>query len=148
MPGRLRNSDKRKTSYSYWTATDEKAARPIKYGTPPKTYPYSSSPGKDSPEVWIWGCLRENVEIFAAELGIAASDLAARVDRLDSVFDSAPDRPSEITKRKLASLGDEVGWSVPDICRIVSRREADREDSEIQPLIENLQDAVEKWRSP
>ena len=113
-----------------------------------KDIPIFFLPGKDSPEVWIWGCLRENAEVFAAELGIAASDLAARVDRLDSVFDSAPDRPSEITKRKLASLGDEVGWSVPDICRIVSRREADREDSEIQPLIENLQDAVEKRRSP
>ena len=113
-----------------------------------KDIPIFFLPGEDSPEVWIWGRLRENVEVFAAELGIAASDFAARADRLDSVFDSAPDRPSEITKRKLASLGDDVGWSVPDICRLISRREADREDSEIQPLIENLQDALEKWRSP
>ena len=113
-----------------------------------KDIPIIFLPGKDSPEIWIWGRLRESAEEFSSELGIAAGDLAACVDRLDSVFDSAPDRPSEITKRKLASLGDEVGWSVPDICRIVSRREADREDSEIQPLIENLQDALEKWRSP
>ena len=113
-----------------------------------KDIPIFFLPGKNSPEIWIWGRLRENAEGFAAELGIAAGDLAARLDRLDSVFDSAPDSISEITKHKLAGLGEEVGWSVPDICRLVSRREADRQDSDIQPLIENLQDALEKWRSP
>ena len=113
-----------------------------------KNIPIFFLPGESSPEIWIWGRLHENVEVFAAELGIAAGDLAARLDRLDSFFASAPDSPSEITKHKLAGLGEEVGWSVPEICRLVSRREADMEDSDIQPLIENLQDALEKWRSP
>ena len=113
-----------------------------------KDIPIFFLPGKDSPEIWIWGCLRESAEEFSAELGIAASDLAARLDRLDSFFDSAPDRPSEKTKHKLASLSEGVGWNPPDICRIVARLEAEDEGSDIQPLIEDLESELLKWRSP
>ena len=104
-------------------------------------------PGKHSPEIWIWGRLRENMAEFSEELGLGVANLAASLDRLDSVFGSADDSPSEIAKSKLARLGEEVGWNPPDICRIVARRESNDDASDIQPLVEDLQVALDKWRS-
>ena len=104
-------------------------------------------PGRDAPEVWIWDTLRRNTDAVAGELGLAPGDLSERMTRLDSVYDSASDRPSEIAKSKLRSLSEALGWSVPDVCRVVARLEAGRKESDIQPLVEGLQSALLQWRA-
>ena len=73
--------------------------------------------------------------------------LAAAMSRLDAVYDSASDTPSNIAKEKLSDLAEAHGWTVPDLCRIVARRETDRQDSAIQPFVEALKDALTDWRS-
>ena len=104
-------------------------------------------PGRDAPEVWIWNELRKNADAAAAELGLAPGDLSEQMARLDSVYDSASDRPSEIAKSKLRSLSESLNWNVPDLCRVVARLEAQRKDSDIQPLVEGLQSALLQWRA-
>ena len=104
-------------------------------------------PGREAPEIWIWGALRRNANAAAAELGFAPSDLAGSMARLDSVYDSASDRPAEIAKSKLRSLSDLLSWSVPDVCRVVARLETRHKESDIQPLVEGLQNAVTQWRA-
>ena len=104
-------------------------------------------PGRDAPEVWIWDTLRRNTDAAAGELGLAPGDLSERMARLDSVYDSASDRPSEIAKSKLRSLSEALDWSVPDVCRVVARLEAGRKESDIQPLVEGLQSALLQWRA-
>ena len=103
-------------------------------------------PGGDAPEVWIWDRLRRNADA-AAGIGLAPGDLSERMARLDSVYDSASDRPSEIAKSKLRSLSEALDWKVPDVCRVVARLEAERKESDIQPLVEGLQGALLQWRA-
>ena len=104
-------------------------------------------PGRDAPEIWIWDRLRGNTDAAAGELGLARGDLSERMTRLDSVYDSASDRPSEIAKSKLRGLSEALGWSVPDVCRVVARLEAGRKESDVQPLVEGLQSAFLQWRA-
>ena len=80
-------------------------------------------------------------------MGIAASDLSERSRRLDSVYDSASDRPAEIAKTKLRELAETLNRSAADICRIVARLEARRAESDIQPLVEGLETIVLQWRA-
>ncbi len=103
-------------------------------------------PGRDAPEVWIWDRLRRNTDA-AAGIGLAPGDLSEHMVRLDSVYDSASDRPSEIAKSKLRSLSEALDWKVPDVCRVVARLEAGRKESDIQPLVEGLQGALLQWRA-
>ena len=104
-------------------------------------------PGNGAPEIWVWEHLRRRANDSAAELGIAADDLARRIGRLDAVYDSASDTPSQIAKAKLRDLAEALGRNTADICRAAARLEADRKESEIQPLIEGLQDALQQWRA-
>ena len=104
-------------------------------------------PGQDAPEVWIWNELRKNTDAAADGLGLASGDLSERLARLDSVYDSASDSPSEIAKSKLRSLSEPLNRDVPDLCRVVARLEAQRKDSDIQPLMEGLQSALLEWRT-
>ena len=103
-------------------------------------------PGRDAPEVWIWHRLRRDTNDAAGELGLAPGDLSKHIARLDSVYDSASDRPSEIAKSKLRSLSEALDRKVPDVCRVVARLEARRKESDVQPLVEGLQSALLQWR--
>lgn len=100
-----------------------------------------------APELWVWERLRADAAGCAGELGIASDDLAERVKRLDAVFDSASDTPSAIAKVKLRNLADALDWDAADICRVAARRETGRKDSDIQPLVRDLEAAVGRWRS-
>ena len=104
-------------------------------------------PGFDAPEIWVWDRLRQNSDELANALSVTPTDLTERMNRLDAVYDSASDRPSEIVKAKLRGLSDELGWDTPDICRAVARLEAARRESDIQPLLDRLVDAIGRWRA-
>ena len=102
-------------------------------------------PSRDAPEIWVWDRLRQNLESAATELRLSPDDLSDRMNRLDSVYDSAPDPPSRITKAKLRSLSEPLPWRAPDICRVVSRLEADKQASGSQPLVEALEFTLLQW---
>ena len=104
-------------------------------------------PGGDAPEIWVWDRLRQNSGEMADALSITPTDLTERMNRLDSIYDSASDRPSEIAKEKLRGLSDELRLDAPDICRAVARLEAERKESDIQPLLNDLVDALGRWRA-
>ena len=104
-------------------------------------------PGNHAPEVWIWERLRENPDGYAAELGIVPGDLSQRISRLDSVYDSASDGPSERTKAKFRGLSEALDREASDICRVVARLETGRKESGIQPLVERLESALLQWRA-
>ena len=69
------------------------------------------------------------------------------MNELDSIYDSASDTPARIAKTKLHVLGERQRRSAPQICRSVARFEADRTDSDIQPLVEELENVLLRWRS-
>ncbi len=103
-------------------------------------------PGAEAPETWIWNALRRDPERHATDLGIDRADLVERMNRLDAVYDTASDRPGEIAKTKLHELAEPHGWTPPDIARAVARLESGRKDSDIQPLLDGLRDALLEWR--
>ncbi len=104
-------------------------------------------PGQEAPEAWIWDLLRKNPNTLAAELGSDPGHLTEQIRQLDSIYDSASDHLSSIVKAKLRNLAESLEWNAADICRLVARSEANRRDSDIQPLVEVLQDALLRWRS-
>ena len=104
-------------------------------------------PGRDAPEVWVWETLPRHKAAVAGELRIDDGDLSERMSRQNAIYDSASDRPSEIAKAKLRGLSEPLDWEVPDICRIVARLEVERTESDIQPLVEQLENALNNWRA-
>jgi len=104
-------------------------------------------PGSESPEAWVWDKLRHCMIDEAKELGMDQTDLQAKMNSLGLVFDSLSDTASVIAKHKLQGLADYLSREVPEICRAVARWEAKRLDSEIQTLVEELEDAINDWRS-
>ena len=103
-------------------------------------------PGRHAPEQWIWEALSRNSQQCAGELGIDHNQLQERIERTNAVYDSASDSLSEIAKSKLRSLSESIRRDVPDICRMIARIETHRKDSDIQPLVEGLQNALLDWR--
>ena len=105
-------------------------------------------PGDQAPEMWVWQRLQgEGQPVLAAALGIEPGKLRARMDRLDAIFDSASDSPQTIAKAKMHSLADALERDLPEVCRVVARLEASRNDSDIQPLARELEEALLRWRS-
>ena len=105
-------------------------------------------PSSDTPEFWVWERLGRNEENAAKELGIDPNELRELMNRANAVYDTASDRPSEIAKSKLRSLAESLRRYTPDICRVVARLEVNRKDSDLQPLVEGLENALLNWRSP
>ena len=113
----------------------------------PVDVPVLFLPGRESPEIWVWSRLRHNLQDGAVELRIDPSDLSERMNRLDSVFDSASDQSSEIAKNKLRNFAEPLNLETSDVCRVVARLEGGRRESDIQPLIEGLEVALSNWRA-
>lgn len=63
------------------------------------------------------------------------------------MYDTASDRPAEIAKAKLRGLGEVLHRDAADICRVVGRLEAERPESDLQPIAEGLETAVLQWRA-
>ena len=104
-------------------------------------------PGNEAAESWIWNALRRDPAGSSTELRIDPADLSERMNRLDAVYDTAADRPGVIAKTKLHDLAEPLGWSAPDVGRVVARLEAGRRESDIQPLIDGLKGALLQWRA-
>ena len=105
-------------------------------------------PGTQAPEMWVWQRLSAAGQPALAEaLGIELGELRARIDGLNAIFDSASDSPQTIAKTKMQSLADALERDVAEICRVVARLEARNDDSDIQPLARDLEEALLRWRS-
>ena len=103
-------------------------------------------PGTGAPEEWVWARMRAHSDDFAAGLGLHQDDLAQQIKRRDADYASAAGSSDEIAKDKLRDLSEVVNRDVPGICRIVSRWETEQEESDIQPLVEELVGAFQAWR--
>ena len=104
-------------------------------------------PGAGAPEEWVWDRMQAHPDDFAVGLGLDRNDLVRQMKRGDADYASAAGSPDKIAKDKLHDLSEVVKRSVPDICRIVACRETEREESDIQPLVEYLEAAFQEWRS-
>ena len=104
-------------------------------------------PGDAAPEIWIWKCLEHNREDWAAPLGADPTALRDSMEKQNATYDLAKDSDGQIAKYKLKNFSESLHQTTADICRIVAREEARRDESEIQPLINDLRDFLLVWRS-
>jgi predicted ATPase len=104
-------------------------------------------PGRESPESWMWDKLKNiRPNVLIDKLGIERSVLTNTMSRLDAIYNSASDTPSEIAKNKFRSLSEELRRGETEVSRIVARFEADQRDSDIQPLVNDLRGILTQWR--
>ena len=103
-------------------------------------------PGKGAPESWVAERLRYIPDVDASQLGVNQTGLSNLMNKLDAIYDSASDSPSEIAKSKFRSLSDSLHRETSEICRIVGKLEADRKESDIQPLVDELRGILRQWR--
>ena len=104
-------------------------------------------PGDSGPEVWVWERLTIRLSEAAPQLGIDPANLATEISRIDAIYSPAGDTQAEIAKTKLYDLADTLDRSVPEVCRLVVRLEAADEASEVQTLLEDLDDTLQQWRA-
>lgn len=104
-------------------------------------------PGDGAPEAWVWERLRDFSESESATLGTTQANLSNLMNQVDSIYNSASDAASEIAKSKFRSLYERLNRESPEVCRVVTRLEAERKESDIQPLVESLQDILLTWRA-
>lgn len=103
-------------------------------------------PGSGAPETWVWEKLQNSSDADSAHLGTTQANLSNLLSQVDAVFAAASDPPSEIAKSKFNSFCEHLNREAPEVCRVVARLEAERKDSDIQPLVESLQDILLAWR--
>ena len=101
-------------------------------------------PGDASPEQWLWEILRARPDEFATEFGLAADDLRKMTDRITALLEGAV-RQRDAAKTSMGAFAEEVGRTVPEIARIVGRRESERDA--IPELRIGLQEQIERWRA-
>ena len=103
-------------------------------------------PGNAAPESWIWDTLKHTSDVEIEQLGINRAGLLNVMNQLDDIYNSASDTPSEIAKNKFQSLSEELRRNASEICRIVARLEAGKQEIDIQPLVGDLRGILRQWR--
>ena len=103
-------------------------------------------PGSGTPESWVLEKLHQHLEAHSSRLEIDQGDLLSLMNSLDATYALASESPSEIAKSKFRSLSDSLHREPSEICRIVARLEADRQESDIQPLVDELRGILRQWR--
>ncbi len=112
-----------------------------------RSVPVIFLPGRSAPEVWVWEQLCGRPETWSDHLHISSAELVELLKRQDAVYNSSSDTLANIAKAKLSALEQSVNLSSSEICRVVARIETNRGDSEIQPLVEQLENRMLEWRS-
>ena len=102
-------------------------------------------PGTTPPEGWIWEVLQRNAQDYAASLGLTPPDMEKKMREIDQMMEGAvQQRP--LAKANLEAFASEVGRSVPEIGRIIGRRETERSGEGIAELLVQLEEQIDAWR--
>ena len=82
-------------------------------------------PGEGSPEQWLWETLHARQEDYAEELGLGVSNMRAMMKRVENLVEGSI-KQSEKPKTSLRAFANDIQRTVPEIARIIARKEAKR----------------------
>lgn len=102
-------------------------------------------PGTAPPEGWIWEVLQRNAQDYAASLGLTPPDMERKMREIDQMMEGAVQQRL-LAKANLEVFASEVGRSVPEIGRIIGRRETERRGEGIAELLVQLEEQIDVWR--
>ena len=100
-------------------------------------------PGDEAPEVWLWRVIEQGDSELHKQLGIDRQ----MIDQINNFYAQATGSESKIAKTKVADLANRVSRGLLEYCRSIARHEAENDASELQPVITEIRDTLEKWRS-
>ena len=100
-------------------------------------------PGADPPEQWLWRRLRENPDDYADRLGARAPDLESAMSELARLAEGAVKR-RDAARTALGSLAAMLHREVPEIARVVGRREAEK--NSMAEFLIGLREQIGMWR--
>lgn len=104
-------------------------------------------PGPGSPEAWIWDSVRERADDYAPAFGMSAHGLRARLASIEQTFaGDATTRPRDVPKAMVRALSDELTRTVPQIARIVGKRETEAARGEMAAFSVGLAEQIDAWR--
>ena len=104
-------------------------------------------PGDGSPEKWAWERLNAEVLAYADRLGISQENLRSHCRDIDSMYQAAADRPATIVKNKFGTLCERPARRPEAVIREVARTEARAERGLAHNAVNQLQEAIQQWRS-
>ena len=104
-------------------------------------------PGKDIPEQWVWETLKSNAIDYGPMVGVDEARLKEKMTRQEDYYASAADKPTNIAKNRLTSLVEEFARTVPELFRLIGRREAERNSGDVFTFMNEIEDSIRDWRS-
>ena len=100
-------------------------------------------PGDDSPERWLWDILCGCPADYAGKFGLAEPDMTAMTGAISDLVEGGV-KQRDAAKTAAGSFAERVQRRVPEIARIVGRREAEK--GAIPELVTALQEQIQRWR--
>ena len=101
-------------------------------------------PGDASPERWLWEIVCGRPDRYAAAFGLAEPDMKKMTDRLAPLVEGAVQQ-RDVAEAALRAFAEDIKRTVPDIARIVGKREA--EQDAIPELVVALKEQIGRWRN-
>ena len=101
-------------------------------------------PGDGSPEQWLWDILTRKRDDYANHFGLKVAQMKTITDQVASLGEGAVQQRDH-AKTSMGVFATEVQRSVPEIARIVGRKEA--EQNAIPELLSDLKEQISRWRA-
>jgi len=101
-------------------------------------------PGDASPEHWLWGILTRKRDEYAVLLGLTAAEMKHFTDQVAALGEGSVQQHDR-AKTSMGVFATEVQRTVPEIGRIVGRKEA--EQNTIPDLLSDLKEQISRWRA-
>ena len=100
-------------------------------------------PGDGPPETWLWRVLRKRPDEYAARLGLSPADFRKSMGDVERLSEGVV-RQRDAARVAVTALADRLERSVPEVARIIGRREAER--NAIPELLAGLKALIDQWR--
>lgn len=104
-------------------------------------------PGEAAPEAWVWARVKAAVNPYAELFGLDAATFSRELDLIEQAYTGAADKPANIAKNRLGTLANRLARSVPEICRLVARRELEAGTRDAVEFARDVEAVVETWRT-
>ena len=100
-------------------------------------------PGDGPPEQWLWERVRKRPDEYAVRFGLTAAGMKKSMVDLERLF-AGKVQQHDAAKVSITALADQLERTVPDVARIVGRREAEKKA--IPELLDGLRTLIDRWR--
>jgi len=99
------------------------------------------------PEEWAWRVLQQHLSEYAQLVGLDEKNLREMLQMQDKFFDNATDKPATKIKNKFYAFCGRLKRSHTEFMRLVARRETQRQDWAIQPVVYELEVQLRRWQA-